>query len=315
MHTRTIRPLQSVLLLLAMLAPIMGCGNEAQEHTPAAERESVVLTTFYPTTYFARQIAGGQVPVECLVPEGEDPIFWKPSREALERYTNAELIVLNGAKFEKWAQRATLPRSRVVDSAQGFRDRFVTYEHAVTHSHGPGGEHSHEGTDGHTWLDPINAIDQSKAIAEAMAKSWPDHAGSFETNQQELERALRELHSRYENEVTPKLDGVKLLASHPAYNYLAERYGWDIHNLDLDPDDGLTEDAIDEINEAIGDHDGKVVLLWESEPNLESETEHAFYNVLFTPAELPVTGTAEADPDYMGIMHANIDRLLEAISD
>lgn len=308
--------LAGIAVATTLALPLAGCGSEDDSKPTVVEanHENIVLTTFYPTTYFAQRIAGGEVPIECLVPEGEDPIFWEPDRETLQRYTNAKLIVVNGAQFEKWVTRASLPASRVVDSAASFKDRFVTFTQAVTHSHGPGGEHSHEGLDGHTWVDPRNAIDQSLAIADAMAKTWPEKSDTFEANVAGLVADLEALHTRFAEEISPNLEGVKLIASHPAYNYLSARYGWEITNLDLDPDEGLTDEAIAQINEGIGDFEGRVILLWESEPAIDAETIYPFQNILFSPAELPVTGSVVASPDYIGIMNANIDRLRVALN-
>ncbi|MFI4872232.1 MAG: metal ABC transporter substrate-binding protein [Phycisphaerales bacterium JB061] len=293
---------------------VVGCGSEesSQEASAASqEHENVVLTTFYPTAYFARRISGGLVPVDCPVPEGEDPIFWQPGREALERYRNAKLIVLNGAQFEKWAIHASLPSSRIVNSAGAFKSEFIRYDTGITHSHGAAGEHSHEGIDGHTWLDPIRAITQAEAIAEGMSEAWPEHADAFATNLAELARDLTELDNAFKA-MTPKLEGVKLLASHPAYNYLADRYGWSITNLDLDPDEGVSAEAMEEIAAAIGNHEGRTILLWESEPS-DSGFVGSFTNVYFSPAELPGTGPEPLSPDYLEIMQANIQRLESAL--
>ena len=53
------------------LISFVGCGSNDSASTPAAEsknHENVVLTTFYPTAYFARRISDGLVPVDCPVP-------------------------------------------------------------------------------------------------------------------------------------------------------------------------------------------------------------------------------------------------------
>lgn len=296
------------------MALLTGCGSEESAQAEAANRqahENVVLTTFYPTAYFARRIAGGLVPVECPVPAGEDPIFWQPDRLKLERYRNAKLIVLNGAQFEKWAIHASLPSSRIVNASGKFKLDYIKFETGISHSHGAAGEHSHEGVDGHTWMDPIHAIAQAEAIELGMSRAWPEHAEAFATNLVSLTRDLEELDAAYKA-LTPKLEGVKLLASHPAYNYLAERYGWSITNLDLDPDEGVTAEAMEEIASAIGNHEGRTVLLWESEPS-DSGFVGNFINVHFTPAELPGTGPDPVSPDYREIMHANIERLEAAL--
>ncbi len=293
---------------------LTGCGSEESAQAEAANRqahENVVLTTFYPTTYFARRIAGGLVPVDCPVPAGEDPIFWQPDRLKLERYRNAKLIVINGAQFEKWALHASLPSSRIVNASGKFKIDYIEYESGISHSHGAAGEHSHQGVDGHTWLDPIHAIAQAEAIEVGMSAAWPEHAEAFATNLVSLTRDLEELDAAYKA-LTPKLEGVKLLASHPAYNYLAKRYGWTITNLDLDPDEGVTAEAMEEIAAAIGNHEGRTVLLWESEPS-DSGFVGNFISVHFTPAELPGTGPDPVSPDYREIMHANIERLEAAL--
>lgn len=296
------------------MALLTGCGSEESAQAEAANQqahENVVLTTFYPTTYFARRIAGGLVPVECPVPAGEDPIFWQPDRLKLERYRNAKLIVINGAQFEKWALHASLPSSRIVNASGKFKIDYIEYESGISHSHGAAGEHSHQGVDGHTWLDPIHAIAQAGAIEVGMSEAWPEHAEAFATNLVSLTRDLKELDAAYKA-LTPKLEGVKLLASHPAYNYLAKRYGWTITNLDLDPDEGVTAEAMEEIAAAIGNHEGRTVLLWESEPS-DSGFVGNFISVHFTPAELPGTGPDPVSPDYREIMHANIERLEAAL--
>lgn len=303
------RFLRIALIAGLTTASLAGCNSDSGSTTAAqqAAAEDVVLTTFYPTAYFARRIAGDAVRVDCPVPEGADPIFWKPDRAALERYRNARLVVLNGAEFEKWAATASLPASRVVNSAASFKDRFITFDTGITHSHGEAGEHSHEGIDGHTWLDPLLAIEQARAIAKGMKQAWPEHAQAFDANLALLVSDLTALDASFQS-LTPKLAGVKLLASHPAYNYLARRYGWAITNLDLDPEEGLTAEVMEEIAATIGDHEGKAVLLWESEPT-ETGFTGGFTSIVFSPAELPGTGPDPVSPDYLGIMRGNIQRL------
>ena len=225
----------------------------------------------------------------------------------LERYRNAKLIVLNGAQFEKWAINASLPSSRMVNSAAAFKSEYITFDTGITHSHGAAGEHSHTGVDGHTWLDPIHAVAQAEAIAAGMASAWPEHADAFASNLASLVSDLESLDAEFK-ELTPKLEGVKLLASHPAYNYLAKRYGWTITNLDLDPDEGVTAEAMEEIAAAIGNHEGRTILLWESEPS-DAGFAGNFTSVLFSPAELPGTGPDPLSPDYIEIMRANIQWL------
>ena len=236
-------------LLILMMCLATGCEKqEPAAPAPTPRSKPVIYTTFYPTEYFATQLVGDSMDVVCPLPDDADPIFWTPTRQQIAAFQEADLIIVNGAEFEKWVQAASLPESRVVDTAAGFEDAWVTYVTA-THSHGAGGEHTHEGIDGHTWVDPINAIAQATAIKDALIEHFPEHETRVRAMIGPLTFALRDLDSRL-TALTPSLEGVQLMASHPAYNYLASRYGWDITNLDLDPEAPLDARSLHEI-----DHD------------------------------------------------------------
>ena len=299
-------------LILLLLLPLAAC----EKPTPgvrAPTTDGVVRTTFYPTTYFAQRIAGDRVPVECPVPDDVDPIFWSPSDDAIGAYQRAALVIVNGAGFERWVERVAMPRTRVVDTAAGFADEHIHMD-AVTHSHGPAGDHSHEGLDGHTWLDPILAIRQAETIRDALIRRFPEDADAFGDGFDGLERDLRALDGELAD-VTDSLVGVRLLASHPAYNYVARRHGWTITNLDLDPEAALDTETTDAIRSALASDD-PAIMLWESAPRPETaaalEQGLGIRSVVFSPAELVESARRAAGEDYLSIMRGNIVRLRDA---
>lgn len=313
------RPMPILLLILpALLLP--ACSGDEPDPTTATTATTAgsdsdtptVYTTFYPVAYFTERIAGDAVNVELPLPDDADPIFYSPSPEQIERYQQADLIVTNGAHFEKWVEKTSLPPSRLVRSAEPFADNLIRYEEAVTHTHGPSGEHTHEGIDGHTWLDPNLAKQQAAAIRDALIDLLPDKREQFEQNYDRLAAVLDvldgELRRLSDSADTP------LLASHPAYNYLARRYGWNIHNLDLDPAAALSDEQLDEIEHIIEDHHPARIILWEERPlsataeRLESEL--GITSVVFSPCEMP----PEAG-DYLTVMNENIEHLRAAWAD
>ncbi|MEM7386127.1 MAG: zinc ABC transporter substrate-binding protein [Verrucomicrobiota bacterium] len=301
-----------VLFFLLLLPCSCDRGPEISgKAAQVTEEPGKIYTTFYPTQYFTNRLVGNQVEVVCPVPADEDAIFWMPGREALAAYQAADLIVLNGAGFAKWVEKASLPPSRVVDTAAGFSDRFLRYENAIKHQHGPGGEHSHEGLDGHTWVDPLLAILQAEAIAGALKERWPDRAGEWLEGFAALEKDLRELDRRLT--AFSKAWGQRpLLASHPAYNYLVQRYGWNLLNLDLDPETVPDGDVLHEIEHELEDHQARV-LIWEGEPLPEVaerlEQKFGLINVVFSPVELLGEDERNSGEDYLTLMQGNLDRL------
>jgi zinc transport system substrate-binding protein len=288
-----------------------GCGKGKQASGAKNAGSGEVVTSCYPVTFFAERIAGDKVPVECLLPPEEDPIFWRPSTEVIERMQRASLVVLNGAEFEQWALTTSLPDSRVVRSAEGFKDAWLRFE-TVKHAHGPGGAHTHEGTDGHTWLDPRLAMAQADRIAQSMTAAFPVHGATFASGLARLKQDLEELEATLEG-LRPGLQGVVILASHPAYNYISQRFGWNVRNLDLDPEGELTDADLASVGSKLGEGAGRRVMLWESEPRPATierlREQFGIESVVFSPVEQ----RPERGEDYLDVMKGNIARLAAAV--
>jgi zinc transport system substrate-binding protein len=277
-----------VLMLLALLA---ACGEKKTADGPPSRAIPLVYTTFYPTTYFAERIGGKRIEVVCPLPDGEDPIFWMPDAEAIGAYQQADLIVVNGAGFEKWLDKVSLPEAKVVRTAAPFRAEWLTYAKAVEHSHGRGGKHAHEGIDGHTWLEPRLAQLQANEIRKAFARLLPEHEAEFVARYEELAKDLDALDAAFRALGRPKQ---RLAASHPAYNYLVRAYGWDVVNLDLDPE--VPPEAPVQVV-------GVRYILWESEPTPEVAKAVGLEPIRFDPCETPGEG------DYLDRMRANLERI------
>lgn len=262
-----------------------------------------IFTTFYPTQYFAQRLAGTFADVHCPVPDGEDPIFWMPDEATIERYQGADLIVLNGAAFEKWVDKVSLPTSRVVETAKPFEDSWIRYENAVVHQHGPEGAHSHEGIDGHTWIAPARAAEQVRALAKALRNRWPQWSDAVDEGEKALLSDLDSLDSSFKH-FAENWGDRPLLASHPAYNYWAAQYGLKVVNVTLDPEKAPDENEIAAVATAIAGKEGGV-LLWESEPVDGGKAfDGVVKSMVFAPCEM-----RGEDGDYLEAMKANAMRL------
>jgi zinc transport system substrate-binding protein len=274
-----------------------------------------VYTTFYPTTYFAQRIGGDRINVVNPCPAGEDPAFWMPDDQTIEAYQHADVIIVNGASFEKWVDKVTLPEARIVDTAKPFRDDFIVLKDAITHTHGPSGRHSHEGIDGHTWLDPINAKTQAGEIKDALAKRFPAHKEVFEQGYAALVKDLDALGTRL-TALAGKLGDQMLLCSHPAYNYIGRRYGWQLKSFHLDPESMPDDATFNAINTYLEQQPARY-MLWESEPTAEiagrMKQELGLESVVFSPCEALDSEQREAGEDFLTVMNENIDRLEEAL--
>jgi zinc transport system substrate-binding protein len=307
MHTQ-LSPRTCPWAALALLTALSACGQPSDPEP--IQLDERVLTTFFPLESMATAIAGGALEVSCLLPEGADPQFHKPTRASLALYQRARLVLTNGAGFERWLASASLPPSRVLDTAANFSESLIEHT-GMTHSHGFEGDHSHAGTDGHYWLDPLLAREQARSCARAMSRAFPEHADTFAEGLARLEESLEALHERF-GAAIPK--GTRLLASHPAYDYLARRYGWEVHNLDLDPKEPLSEEQFAEL-ERLNETLKPALILWEAEALLATrealESRLGLRSVVFSPAENPSADLRARGATFLDILAENL-QVLEA---
>lgn len=292
------------LALLLLLA----CAGHALADLDTSSRLRIVASN-YPLAYFAERIAGGRAQITLPVPAGEDPAFWHPAHRDIADMQKADMIVLNGADYEKWLTRSSLPRLRVVDTAAGFKNEFIVIEDAVTHSHGPGGLHSHAGTAFTTWLDFDQATRQAEALAQALAKKRPELKSQFLENLSSLQADLRELDAELKV-VAKSAANVPLLASHPVYQYLARRYALNLKAVHWEPNEMPPASEWTALEQLRQTHAAKW-MIWEAKPSDEIVArlkQMGIGSVVFDPcANRPEKG------DFLGVMRQNVENLGQAL--
>lgn len=294
---------------LAGLLAAAGCGEPPPERAPAgpaAERGKLAVQVVnYPLRYFAERIGGDRVQVELPAPRDVDPAFWSPPAEIVRRCQRADVILLNGAGYARWVMRATLPPSKLVDTSESFRDRYIVIEDSPIHSHGPGGEHSHGEIAFTTWLDPSLAVEHSRAILEAFIRLRPEHEAAFRAGFEALEQDLEQL-DRDLRETVARAPGLPLLASHPVYHYLARRYDLDVASVHFEPDEVPAEEEWRALRGALRDRPARW-MLWEAAPRDETAARlrvDGVESIVFDPcANTPENG------DYLSVMRANVQNL------
>ncbi|MBT8126478.1 MAG: metal ABC transporter substrate-binding protein [Gammaproteobacteria bacterium] len=273
----------------------------------SAERLTV-YTVNYPLAYFAQRIGGEHINVVFPVPAGVDPAFWQPDVRDITAFQQADLVLLNGARYAKWIERASLPRRRLVDTSAAFRDAYINVSETVAHQHGPGGEHSHAGTAFTTWLDFSQAIEQARAIKLALEKMLPQYSDVFTRNFSSLERELGSLDQRIMAIVSQDRDKV-FVASHPVYQYLTRRYNINLETVMWEPEVVPDQAQWQSMQQLLRSHKAKW-MIWEGEPHDQSVKRlnaSGINSLVFDPgANAPEKG------DFISLMNRNIMELEKA---
>jgi zinc transport system substrate-binding protein len=291
-----------VASLLASCAPRSAPAPSAAEPTSSRLR---LAAANYPLAYFAQRIGSTEVEVIYPVPSDVDPAFWQPKDDDVAKFQKADLILMNGATYSKWAEKVTLPEDKIVDTSAGFKDRFIIVKSAVTHSHGKQGEHSHDGTAFTTWIDFEQAIAQAEAICASLQKLKPESIEMFALNFDLLKRELLGLDTRM-MAIGKKLAERPLVASHPIYQYWARRYQINLQAVLWEPEEVPTEAQMEELKAILSRHAAKL-MIWEGEPAAESVSKLKQLGVEGTVFD-PCANTPEKG-DWLSVMEANLKAL------
>lgn len=290
--------LLSILLLAA-------CGREAAPSTAAKPAgKPQVLVANYPLKYFAERIGGGAVDVVFSAPGDEDPAFWQPDDAAIAQFQNADIILMNGATYSKWAEKVTLPQSKLVDTSAAFKAQYIEIKADSTHSHGPGGEHSHSGTAFTTWIDLTQAIQQAEAVKTSLAKFAPDAEKNFAALKSDLEALDARLIA-----VGKRIANAPLVASHPVYHYFARRYALNLQSVLWEPETVPDDKAMEELKGILAKHPAKW-MIWEGDPAKTSVAKLDAIGVKSLVVD--PCGNAPDAGDFLSVMKANVEALEKA---
>ena len=296
-------------LVVAIVFVLAGCGGgqvvDESAEAPDSVDKLVIYTVNYPLAYFAERIGNDLVEVHFPAPGDEDPAFWSPEADTIAAYQGADLILLSGAGYAKWVERATLPSPRLVDTGAAFANRLIEMETVTTHSHGPEGKHAHGGWAFTTWLDPMLAIQQAQAVAAAITVLRPEHEEEIQARMEELESALLNLDGRLSS-VAKVIGDTPLVFSHPVYQYLIRRYELNGVEVHWEPDEAPDGHAWDDLEEQQESHPA-TWMFWEGEPLEETVTDLedlGIGSLLFDPC-----GAAPETGDFLTVMDANAGAL------
>lgn len=296
-----------VLLLSGML---VACGRGGDtpavaESTNIKARPPIIYTVNYPLAWAAEALAGDWAEVVFPMHTKGDPAFWSPLPEQVAQFQQADLILLSGAGYARWLSRVSLPENRLVNTSRGFVDRYIPAEGGPVHSHGPEGDHSHGELAFTLWLDLALYQQQIRAVAAALALTYPQQADGIAARETQLLAQMAPLHD--ELQALGRAYGkAPVLYSHPVYQYFNQAYGFNGHALHWEPDRFPPEEEWSALRALLTGHRAKL-MLWEDEPLPETRerlAELGIEAVVFAPM-----GNRPSQGDFLSGMADNVERL------
>ncbi|HWR40822.1 MAG TPA: metal ABC transporter substrate-binding protein [Patescibacteria group bacterium] len=304
------------LILMISFLLVTGCATQSP---PAATNASLkVVTTVYPVYEFARQVGGDKAEVSMLLKPGTEPHDWEPTPQELARIKAGKLFLYHGAGLEpvtKILTKDVLGNSRAVEVSGGIailtENESKTEETPAPHGHNRGEER-----DVHTWLDPVNAQQEVKVIAAAMADADPLNADYYRLNAEKYCRELEQLDGEY-REALASVKRRDIITSHAAFGYLAKRY--QLHQeaiMGLSPDSEPTAEKMATVVAFCREHKVKFIFFETLVSPKLSKTiaqETGTELLVLNPLESLTADEVKQGKNYLTVMRDNLMNLRRAL--
>jgi ABC-type Zn uptake system ZnuABC Zn-binding protein ZnuA len=232
---RLTRPsLLSVTTLAAVAAlTLSACGGgesagdaSASATSGAAGSGLVVATTVSPITSIVAAVAGDNVTIEGIVPEGTNSHTFEPEPQTAELLNKADLIFINGLKLED-------PTLELAEANKKDGAEIVELGTIVLPESDYLYDFSFPEEDGkpnpHLWTDPGYAVAYADLVRQKLTERDPANAAEYQANFEAFKVEADKLAEAVRADQTSVPEGqLKLVTYHDAYAYFAKNFGWDV---------------------------------------------------------------------------------------
>jgi len=300
-----------IVSVLLLLFAAVGCTP------PLAKTDKLtVATSAYALRYFIEQVGGDEVDVAFSFTGSPHHITLTQQDAAAIIESDAFFNVEAGDYIELGAQIMNVHQdmpyfdvSKDIDLLPGEAD----------HAGHDGHDHAHNDAspkrtlDPHIWLDPVRASTIVQNIATNLVSLKPEKAAYFTDNAAKIRQKLAALDTMFQQRLAGRTKDY-ILVNHPAYGYMANRYGFKqkaIH--DISDHSENTQTSIIELDAFITAEDIHYLFI---EPNAERSNlvdmlanKHKLEQVTLFNIETPVTSSA----DYFALMEENLANIQKAI--
>ena len=141
------------------------------EETDSCDAKLTVVASVNQWGSLAQELGGNCVEVTSLINStAADPHGYEATAGDLAKLAKADIVVINGAGYDGWAEKAQLDAKRQhIVNVGDLMGITATEEHTHEHAEGEEGHHHHHhgGTNPHLWFSPEAVLKAANGITEA----------------------------------------------------------------------------------------------------------------------------------------------------
>ena len=269
-----------------------------------------IVTTFLPIHLFTKAVVGDRE-VDILISPGMEVHDYQATPNDAKLLADADVLVENGLGIEEFLEslvaNAGNSQLQQIDASEGIE---IIEEEEHDEHEGEEHGHRHEGGDPHVWLDPVLAQQQVATIRDGLIAIDPNNADSYRTNAEAYIQQLQQLDNEFQQRLAP-VAGCNFITFHDAFLYLAQRYGLQQEAIVEIPEDSITPQDIQRVQQAAEQYQVKALL---TEPGIEDKRIQQISSDLNLPLEaIDSLESGETDPQYyFQAMRGNLEALSRA---
>lgn len=290
-----------------------------------------IYTSIYPIYETTKKIAGNNIDVGLVVPNGTEAHSYEPSPRRIAELVSADIFFYIGIGMEPWADKAqsvlsessvkTIELSRYLDLIRlddndeyedEAYDKYSKHDHEYQESDG----HEHGQYDPHVWLDPSNMRKIAGIVKEELIALDPDNREIYQINYNKYSMKIELLEDKYQITLSKKNKN-QIIVSHAAFGYLAKKYNFEqLAITGITPHGESTPGNIAKLIKFARENKLEYVFM-------ETLTSNRVVQVLAQEADLeiltlnPFSGLTEKEiengEDYFSIMEQNLSNLEKAL--
>jgi ABC-type Zn uptake system ZnuABC Zn-binding protein ZnuA len=230
---RLTRPsvLTTLTLAAAAALTLSACGGggsagDTSSTSAASGSGLIVATTVSPITSIVAAVAGDNVTIEGIVPEGTNSHTFEPEPQTAELLNKADLIFINGLKLED-------PTLDLAEANKKEGAEIVELGTIVLPESDYLYDFSFPEEDGkpnpHLWTDPGYAVAYADLVRQKLTERDPANAAEYQANFEAFKAEADKLAEAVRADQASVPQGqLKLVTYHDAYAYFAKNFGWDV---------------------------------------------------------------------------------------
>ena len=214
----------------ALTLSACGGGDSSTDASASSDATSgsglIVATTVSPITSIVAAVAGDNVTIEGIVPEGTNSHTFEPEPQTAELLNKADLIFINGLKLED-------PTLELAEANKKDGAEIVELGTIVLPESDYLYDFSFPEEDGkpnpHLWTDPSYAVAYADLVRQKLTERDPANAAEYQANFEAFKAEADKLAEAVStDQVTVPEGQLKLVTYHDAYAYFAKNFGWEV---------------------------------------------------------------------------------------